>query len=109
MDALSEYKKISIAICASLQNELYENLKYMFDARGQVIDYMKTLEYTKEEFREIYNGLGIGAADEQLKELMEQKRQLLKSGIGDISKGLSVKKSYAYKSYADSYYFNKKL
>lgn len=108
-DAVLKYKEITVQIYTSLEIDNLDNLLILFNKRKEIIEQINTMEYTNEEFTNIYNETGTGEIDKRIIELMNEKRADLKLKINKVSSGLNANKSYYKKYNVDPMFFNKKL
>jgi len=108
-DALGKFRELTGKIISSLENDDYDVLDELLDSRGEIIEYIDTLEYNKEEFREISKEIGLAELEEKLNKSFSTKRIEIKDNLDKLNKGSNVNRMYNKKLNVESIFLNKKL
>lgn len=108
-NAMHGYMKLTQEIDTSLENDDYDKLDELLDKREDIISNVNTLKYSNEEFKNVYEEIGLAAIEEKLKNTFTRKHAELKSNLNAVTKGRNVNKIYSKKFDVDAIFFNKKL
>lgn len=91
---LNKYKEITLAAIQCGQNEQVDELEELIHKRACIIEEMKHLNYTKDEFKNICDEYGIVQCEKQLTVVINIKKNEAKRKMNDSAKSRKVKNNY---------------
>jgi|GEM_PF-988201 len=106
---LLEYKNKTMEILKCAEEEKFDEIEKILRERQQIIENINTINYSKEEFILISKELDLLTIEEKVKNIMNKKKDKLKTEIENFLKGKNAKSSYTRSNYVDSIFFNKKI
>lgn len=106
---LTAYKEASLNIKTAIENQNIGVLKELMEKRQSIIEVINELEYSRQDFSDCCNELGLVSLEKELKSLVENKLEDTKDHIEKLAMHKNARKSYNSKISVDSLYFNKKL
>lgn len=106
---LTCYKNITIKLIELLENEEYDSLDYLINDRQKLIENMKKINYTKDQFKHICENFKMLIIEQKLNSLMNEKKATIKSELNKISISKNANKTYKRGYAVDSIFFNKKI
>jgi hypothetical protein len=106
---LAIFKEATEKLIEALENNKFDDLDYLYKIRENQIDKIDALDYSKNEFKQIYYSAGLDTLEIKLSSLMNGKRTELISKIGNLSKAQSANKKYLGLNSMNSVFFNKKI
>ena len=107
--ALISYKEATVSLLNCLNMDEYDNLQKYISERELAIDKLKNLEYSMEDFTNIFISLEIDMLQKQVDALMLIKKEELRLEMNNIAKTKNANKQYKKGVSVDSIYFNKKI
>lgn len=108
-EALEMYGGMTKNLIEALKNGDYDNLKYLADERERIIEYIKTLKYSKAEFKEICDRFQIVECQQLLDITAAQKKIELKKNLDGFLRARNAASSYSKRAYHTDGIFNKKV
>lgn len=106
---LVQFKQVTIELIKVLkQDEIYK-LDGLLNSRQMVIEDMEKLQYTTDEFTKICNELDIISMEQELSELMLEKKDSTKEELSKIQLTKNANNNYNKSFYANSGTFNKQI
>lgn len=106
---LIDYKKCSLDILNSLENEEFEILNNRFDKRLNIIEKIKDMNYSNDEFIRYCNEFDIQKLENEIEEKMNIKRLELLGKMKNISVAHDANNSYNKLYNSAPCFFNKKI
>lgn len=106
---LVQFKQITIELINALRKEEINRLDDLFDSRQNVIESMDKLTYTVEQFTNICRDLDLLNMQQELSELMYEKKESIKEELNKIQLTKNANNNYNKSFYADSGTFNKQI
>lgn len=106
---LTCYNNITIKLIELVENEQYDILDQLINDRQKLIENMKKINYTKEEFKHICGKFKMLIIEQKLNSLMNQQKAKLRSELNKISISKNANKTYKRGYAVDSIFFNKKI
>lgn len=100
---------ITEEIIQIVEGDDYSNLLSSLEKRQQTINFLESLGYSKEEYREAEINYRIINQQQQLFKIMDNKKAELKEKINELSKNKVVTKSYNHNNLSGSKIFSKKI
>jgi len=107
--ALENYKNSTINLIDSLRNDNYDSLEGIIAERQKLINTMSSMNYSKEEFKELCDKLEIVLLQHKLDNLMQDKRSNLRKEMDSLSVAKNANRNYTRGFNVDSMFFNKKI
>lgn len=104
---LNQYKNKTIEIINCLENDKYD-LKSLISEREEVINKIKSLEYTQEEFKIISYSLGLYDLEQRMISLISIKKNIAKENLDKAVKKDKVNSTYN-KMQSGSYILSQRL
>lgn len=108
-DLLLVYKDITIKMIICLEKDAFDDLDELFDKRQSVIEEIKSISYTQEEFKALEDTIKINEFQDKMNILMNEKMNSLRGELKKAQVTRSVNRNYTSGGYVDSIYFNKKI
>lgn len=109
MTCLKKYKEITLELINLLEIEDYDSLESLLDSRQNLIDEMSEMSCTSETKNKIYEELQIEQLQDKLNIAMNEKREVVKANIDNLSTNKIAKKGYTNGFKVDSFFLNKKI
>ena len=81
---LFNYVELTKRIIEALKKEEYDKLKDLTDNRQVIVNELQNINFTKEEFRIIYNKLSLKKYEDEMNNLLNDKHNKLKHNIENI-------------------------
>jgi hypothetical protein len=92
---LKKYLDITKEIIESINCEDYESLNILAESRKLIINNIKILKFSKQEFKEIANELDLKKYEDEMNKKLEEKQIDLKHKIESIKNKRKVSISYS--------------
>ncbi|KPU44666.1 hypothetical protein OXPF_17520 [Oxobacter pfennigii] len=108
-EALETYTGVTKTLIAALDNGDYDNLDRLILEREQVIEHVKTISCTKEEFKNICNELETEKYQRILDEMTDLKKMELKKEMDSFKRAANANKNYNNSAYGSYDFLNKKI
>ena len=109
MQELIQFKYVTAELIRVLQQEDIYKLDELLNSRQMVIENMEKLQYTTEEFSDICDDLDILNVQQELTELMLEKKEITKEELNRIQVTKNANNNYNKSFYANSGTFNKQI
>ncbi|MDS1002899.1 hypothetical protein P9J83_05195 [Clostridium sporogenes] len=93
-DFIKEYKKISLQIKDSLDNDNLDSLDILLEKREKIINSVDINKFNIEELKEVYKKYGILQLDKLIFEEMNLQKNQLRKKIFEIQKGKNLAQGY---------------
>lgn len=106
---LNEFSEITDKVIENLENEEYDQVNLSLENREKIINEIKNIDYTIEEFKSISLSLNLEEKEKKLNSALEEKINEKKEVLGRISKAKHVSKEYRKVYSVDSIFINKKI
>ena len=106
---LVRFKQITIELIEALQQDQDNKLEVLLDRRQMAIESIQKLTYTTEQFTNICNELGILNLQQELSELMVDKKESTKKELNKIQATKNANNNYNKGFYANSGTFDKQI
>lgn len=107
-EKLGIFNETTLKLIDALKIEAYDDLEELFEERQKVIDALDRIKYNQQEFIIICEEYNISKHQDDLTNLINEKRAILKFEIDKFSELKNANKRYNSKFTVDSIYFNKK-
>lgn len=104
-----QFKQVTIELIGALENNEIIKLDGLLNSRQMVIDSSEKLKYSAEEFANICNELDILKLQQELVELMQEKKDSTKKELNKIQITRNAKNKYNKSFYNSVEMFNKKI
>lgn len=108
-EALKQYKKYTIELIENVKDDKYSEVEVLLGQREKIINSIKEMDYTKEEFKEIENEFQILQLEKELENIVGKKRDNAKEQLNKIKENRNANKNYTKRYSVDSLFFNKKI
>jgi uncharacterized protein YdcH (DUF465 family) len=92
-ECLEEYKKITLDLIEKIKQD-NDEFEELIDKRSEVLENIKNLNFSSEEFKKIVNDLDLLRLDEELVRLMKVEQVKIKSKMDVIKRGRQAAKNY---------------
>lgn len=92
---MENLKNITCELIDKLEHDNYDDLENLMDKRQNLLDDLKELNYTKEQYLELAQEFEIIQLQNKLSKMMGEKKHKLKQKIDNISKKRVVTKGYS--------------
>ena len=106
---LVEFKKVTSELNSVLKRNEINKLDDLLNSRQVIIDNVEKLKYTAEEFTDICNELDVIKIEDELLELMQEKKDSTKKELSKIQKTRNANNNYNKSFYNNIEMFNKKI
>lgn len=106
---LVQFKQVTKELIMALQQDKINKLDDLFDSRQMVINNMEKLKYTTEEFTSICNDLDILNIQQELLELMKEKKDDTLQELNKIHLTKNANNNYNKSFYDSVGMFNKQI
>ena len=106
---LENYRRITINLLETLEEEKYNDLDVLLTNRQDVINIINDISYTKDEFKKICTEFEIVILQDKLTQEMDKRREEVKIAIKNLSKYKNANKSYNNKFKVDALFINKEF
>jgi hypothetical protein len=106
---LVDFKKVTIELISVLNQDEISKLDDLLNSRQMVIDSIKKLKYTTKEFTDICNELDIIKTEDELLELMQEKKDSTKEELIKTQLTKNANNNYNKSFYNNVEMFNKKI
>jgi hypothetical protein len=93
-DELKKYQDTTKEIINAINSEDYEKLNVLAESRKLIIDNIKSLKFTKQEFKEIADELDLKKYEDDMNKKLLKKKIDLKHKIESIKNKRKVNSSY---------------
>lgn len=107
--SLKRFRDISIDLKSCIENEDYNSMGILLNRRQEIIDGLSLIDYKKEDFIKVCDKYGIIQLQNEVKNLMDEKKVKVRSEIEKMKSSQNANKNYVKKFAADSIFFNKKI
>lgn len=108
-EELTKYKDTTLEIIKAVEDENYDLLEGLISKRGEIINSIEKLNYSKEEFKAICMDLKILFFQNNLNKFMNEKKVKIKRQLESMDDNKNARNSYNKKFSVDSIFFNKKI
>jgi hypothetical protein len=106
---LLSYKETTLKLIDCLKNTDYDGLDALFNKRGELIEEVKKLDYTQQEFIDACSSLNIMKLESDLNGMMKEKLQDTRNEIKKAASGRSINNAYNKSYSVEPIFFNKKI
>ncbi len=106
---LEGYKNITLELIRTLEKEEFDLIEQLIDKRQACLEEINTLDYSKEEFKDVCHYLNLLKLQEKLDVLIKEKQRETKEKINEIIYEKSANRAYNRKFYENSRFLNKKI
>lgn len=106
---LEGYRDITLELIRTLEKEKFDLLEQLIDKRQTFLAEIDTLDYNKEEFRELCDYFSLLKLQEKLDILIKQKQREIKDDLNNIIYEKSANKAYNRNFYDSNRFLNKKI
>lgn len=106
---LKQYMELTVKLINEVEGYNFENLDLLLQNREEVIERIKAIRYTEEEFKIACKAYNLVLLEKKLNDLIHKSKIELKNEIDKFSESKSANKGYNKKFSVDSLYFNKKI
>jgi hypothetical protein len=108
-ELLSSYKEITSELLECLSNADYGGLDALLSRRGEIVDSIKVLDYTREEFADACKSLDIMRLEKNLNSMMKERLEDTKKELKKAASGRNINNAYNRSYSVEPLYFNKKI
>jgi len=106
---LNEFSKITDKVIENLENEEYDQVNLSLENREKIIDEIKNIDYTKEEFGSISVSLNLEEKEKKLSTALKGRFNEKKEVLGRISKAKHANSEYKKAYSVESIFISKKI
>lgn len=106
---LVDFKQVTIELISVLKRNEINKLDDLLNSRQVIIDNVEKLKYTAEEFTDICNELDVIKIEDELLELMQEKKDSTKEELSKIQLTRNANNNYNKSFYNSVEMFNKKI
>jgi len=106
---LISYNNATKELIECLDNDDFDNLDALLDKRQEIIESIKELNYTNEEFASIAVELDLLEWEKRLNTIMEEKMNDARKELKKAVSGRSISNAYSKSFNVDPVFFNKKI
>ena len=92
-ECLENYKAITLELIEKIKQD-NDEFEEFIDKRSEVLENIKNLNFSSEEFKKIVNSLDLLRLDEELVRLMKVEQVKIKSKMDVIKRGRQAAKNY---------------
>ncbi|KGK86057.1 flagellar protein FliT [Clostridium sp. HMP27] len=93
-DFMEEYKKISLEIKKSLDNDDLDSLEILLEGREKVIESLDIDSFDREELKKIYEKYEIYELDQLIFEEIKLQKNQMRNKIFEVEKQKKMRKGY---------------
>lgn len=106
---IKEYKNITEKVKDSLVNEQYEQISDLLNQRAEIINNIDKLNYKKDEFISIAEGMKLLDLDKEMNALLSEKKDEFEDKYMSIRKNKTAANKYRKKFNVNPFYISKKI
>jgi len=104
-ESLYEYRNLTLELIEKIKND--DELESLFSQRKDIIDNIRNLEFAEDEFKSIYESMGILGLEEKLKNEIQSEQNKIKEKIKYIKITRNARNKYENSQFKPNF-FNKK-
>ncbi|MCY6370398.1 hypothetical protein [Clostridium ganghwense] len=93
-ECLTKYKQITLQAMECLKRDEIEDVESLIQSRDYIIEDMKKIQYSQEDFKNICNEYGIMEKEKELFSMMNAKKIEVKRKMDESIKARNVKNQY---------------
>lgn len=108
-EKLCEFKHCTEELIEAVEEDKIEEIDELFVKRQIIINSIETIEYSKEEFREICIEMNILGISQRLGEVIDKKKSELRTNINSSRVNQAANKSYMKNSTTIKNIFNTRI
>lgn len=106
-DKLIEYRDLTRVLIEALEKDVLNELEDNFNKRQKIIDDINNLDYTCEQFKCASQEINLIQLEENLKQLLNLKKQAIKEKMNNVRKSRNAHNAYNKKFINNSFFIKK--
>lgn len=83
-ESLTEFNKLTLEIIKNIKDGNIDSIDSLMDDRQKIINFIESIDYSKEEFIDSCNKLKIIENNNELEKMIKDKKEELKNELGEL-------------------------
>ncbi|MBU5483069.1 flagellar protein FliT [Clostridium sp. MSJ-11] len=107
-ESLVKFNKLTLEIISDIKEGNIDSIDSLMDDRQKIIDFIESIDYSKEEFIDICNKLKIIENNKELEKIIKDKKEELRNELGELKVTRKANNGYNHRS-SNALIFSKKI